>query len=89
MYEYEKLIREKGEENFVQHDPKYYLYLSNKTTSYSKPLKFTYKLLEKITHLKQGDCFGEYSLLFDKPRSATCEADEGEVHLIVLTKDDY
>lgn len=42
-----------------------------------------------VATMESGDCFGEMSLLTDRPRSATVQATESLVELMVLQKHDF
>lgn len=42
-----------------------------------------------VATMESGDCFGEMSLLTDRPRSATVQAGESSAELMVLQKKDF
>eukprot|EP00347_Sterkiella_histriomuscorum_P006060 403354217 len=52
------------------------------------PKPFSFKFMQYITTLKQGDSFGEMALLYNRPRFATIET-ETDTHFLTLDQKEF
>ena len=76
---------------YVKKTPSQNTYLSSTTTSLQHTIETKEdkeSIGDKVHLLQNGDCFGEQSLLYNAPRSATCVAHEN-TRLLVLCKADF